>query len=100
MSTEKTGPDQPPKPVEKPLSMLDLAAILVKHYGLHNGCYDLMVEFQIGAGPVGPQNGTRMPGAMVGVSRVGLIPSRTGGPTTVDAAIVNPTKKTRKKKVA
>lgn len=77
--------------------MRDLAAVLIRHYGLHEGLYDLLIEFQVGVGAVGPDPTALTPGAMIGVSRVGLIPSRSKGPTTVDAAIINPTKKAPRK---
>lgn len=100
MSTDNTPATWPPAPIGTPLSMRDLAAVLVKHYGLHEGRYDLLIEFQIGMGAVGPDPTALTPGAMIGVSRVGLMPSQTDGPTTVDAAIVNPAKKARKKAAA
>jgi len=77
--------------------MRDLAGVLVKHYDLHEGHFDLLVEFQIGMGAVGPDPNALTPGAMIGVSRIGLMPSKTDGPTTVDAATINPAKKSRKK---
>jgi len=77
--------------------MRDLASVLVKHYGLTEGIYDLVVEFQIGTGAVGPDQGNLVPGAMIGVSKVGLVPTTKQGPNTVDAALINPTKKLRKK---
>ncbi|MDZ4251930.1 MAG: hypothetical protein U1A72_05080 [Sulfuritalea sp.] len=97
MSTDKSATSWTPTPVEAPLSMRDLAGVLVKHYDLHEGHFDLLVEFQIGMGAVGPDPSALTPGAMIGVSRIGLMPSRADGPTTVDAAIVNPAKKSRRK---
>lgn len=88
---------QPVAAIDSPLSMRDLATVLVKHYGLHEGVYDLMLEFQIGTGPVGPDATSLSPGVMIGFSKIGLMPSINTGPTTVDAAIVNPEKKSRKK---
>jgi hypothetical protein len=70
--------------------MRDLTAVLVKHYGIHEGRYDLLIEFQIGMGAVGPDPASLTPGAMIGVSRVGLMPAKGNGPTSVDAALVNP----------
>lgn len=99
MSTDKVEVVTQP-PVATPLSLQDLATVLIKHYGLHEGCYDLMIEFQIGVGAVGPAPEALSPGVMIGVSKVGLIPSKSTGPATVDAAIVNPAKKSRKKAVA
>ena len=97
MSTDKPATSWTPTPVEAPLSLRDLAGVLVKHYDLHEGHFDLLVEFQIGMGAVGPDPTALTPGAMIGVSRIGLMPSKTDGHTTVDAAIVNPAKKSRKK---
>lgn len=79
--------------------MRDLASVLVKHYGLTEGIYDLVVEFQIGIGAVGPDKDSLLPGAMIGVSKVGLVPTTKQGPNTVDAALINPTKKLRKKTI-
>lgn len=53
--------------------MRDLATLLTKHYGLHEGAYDLMLEFQIGIGAVGPDVDYLVPGAAIGVSRIGLM---------------------------
>lgn len=80
----------PRPPVDSPLSMRDLTGMLIKHYGLHEGKFDLMVEFQIGMGAVGPDPESVTPGAMIGLSRVGLMPTDTPTPTTLDAAVVNP----------
>jgi hypothetical protein len=78
--------------------MRDLASVLVKHYGLTEGTYDLMIEYQIGTGAVGPDKDNLLPGAMIGISRVGLMPAtKPGGPNTVDASLVNSGKKPRKK---
>lgn len=97
MSTDAKTREQNPAPVDPPLSMRDLAAVLVKHYGLTEGTYDLMVEFQIGTGAVGPDKDNPLPGVTTGVSRVGLIPTAKAGPNTVDAALINPAKKLRQK---
>ncbi len=84
-------------PVKLPLSLQELAAVLVKHYALTEGVFDLMVEYRIGVGAVGPDKQSLIPGAMIGVSKVGLLPSSKPGPNTVDAAMVNPAKKSGKK---
>lgn len=98
MSTDKSPINSISESVEAPLSIRELASVLVKHYGLHEGCFDLLVEFQIGTGAVGPDPAAPIPGAMIGVSRIGLMPSRTDGFTTVDAALVNQVKKSRNTK--
>lgn len=90
MSTEDLTAGSPFFPVEPPLSMRDLTTVLIKHYGIHEGRYDLLIEFQIGMGAVGPDPASLIPGAMIGVSKVGLMPAKVNGPTSVDAALVNP----------
>lgn len=79
-----------PVPVESPVSTSELTSILIKHYGLHEGRYDLLIEYQIGVGPVGPDPTKLVPGVMFGIGRIGLLAAKGDGPTTVDAAMVNP----------
>lgn len=76
----------------------DLAEILVKHHNLHEGLYDLAFEFQIAVGAIGPSPESVLPGAMIGIKGVGLMKADKEGPQTVDAAKVNPMKKTTRKK--
>lgn len=90
MSTNDQNLSLSPSPVESPISMRDLTILLIKHYGIHEGCYDLLVEFQIGMGAVGPDPASLTPGAMIGVSKVGLMLAKENGPSSVDARIVNP----------
>lgn len=81
----------------------EITALLVKHHGLHEGFYDLMLEFQIGVGAAGPDPSSVIPSAMVGVKRIGLMKTIVLGTTTVNAAEVNPPvqpKKTVAKKVS
>lgn len=79
------------------LSIKDLTEILVKHQNLHEGLYDLNVEFMMGFGQIGPTPEQVLPGAMLGLSRFGLNKVEHVGPNTVDAAVANPLKKTRAK---
>ncbi len=97
MSIDAKTLGKTPAPVGAPLSLSDLAVLLVKHYGLNEGTFDLMLQYQIGAGPVGPDKDHLVPGVMMGVSQIGLVPSTNLGPSTVDASLVNPVKKPRKK---
>ncbi len=99
MSTDRPvhEPVQDRQPVATPLSIRELTEVLIKHYGLHEGRYELIVEFQLGKGAISPEPGTSLPGLIFGVSKVGLIPSAADGATGVDAAISNPTKKPLKK---
>lgn len=87
MPTDKAK-ELPDKP--EPLSLKELAAVLVRHYGLTEGLYDVLVEFKIGVGAVAPSDEPRIPGAIVGVSRVGLNPvtEASTNAAVVDAAEV------------
>lgn len=69
-----------------PLNMRQLTEVLVRHHGLTEGLFDLLVEFQIGTGAVGPDKDRLLPGAMIGLARVGLTPAKVRGPNTLDAA--------------
>lgn len=81
-------------------TLTELTEILIKHQGLHEGLYNLSLEFQLAVGAVGPTPELLCPGAMIGVSRIGL--SKTAAEKannhTVDAAKVNPTSKKSPKK--
>lgn len=81
------------------LSLRDLTEILIKHYGINDGKYDILLEFQIGTGMFGPSPENTLPSAFVGVSKIGLTPTSVITATTVDASMVNPSKpkKLRKK---
>ncbi|MBB6243091.1 hypothetical protein [Rhodanobacter sp. MP1X3] len=83
--------------VGTPLGLRELTVLLVKHYGYHEGKYDLLVEYQIGAGPIGPTPENRVPGIMVGFAKLGLSTSTQDGPLTVDAAVENPKPKSKAK---
>lgn len=99
MPTKPLDRGLPTEPVAEPLSMRELAAVLVKHYGLHEGHYTLVVEFQVGTGPVGPDRENLTPGAMLGVSKVGLMPTKEAdGVLTVDAKNINPTTTSKSRK--
>ena len=64
--------------------------MLVKHFGYHEGLFDLAMEFQLGIGRVGPTPATQLPGAIVAISRIGLARADVLNPWTVDATKVNP----------
>lgn len=97
MSIDAKTLEKTPTPVGVPLSLGELAVLLVKHYRLNEGTFDLMLQYQIGTGAVGPDKDHLVPGVMMGVSQVGLVPSTKVGPSIVDASLVNPMKKPRKK---
>ena len=73
----------------------EITEILVRHHGLHEGLYDLALEFQIAIGAVGPDPASIVPGAMFGVRRIGLTRTEKAGVSTVNAAEVNPAASTK-----
>ena len=81
-------------------SLVELTEILVKNQGLHEGLYNLSLEFQLAVGAIGPAPELICPGAMIGVSRIGLSKTEKEKTNihTVDAAEVNPAPKIRAKK--
>lgn len=81
-------------------SLRELTEILIKNQGLHEGLYNLSVQLQIGVGAVGPSPELICPGAMLGVSRIGLSKTEKGKENihTVNAAEINPAPKKRARK--
>lgn len=81
-------------------SLTELTAILIKNQKIHEGLYNLSVQLQIGVGAVGPSPELICPGAMLGVSRIGLSRTEEGEENihTVNAAEVNPAPKDRARK--
>lgn len=77
------------------LSLKELAAVLIKHYKLHEGLYETSIGLQVAVGAVGPTPDTVVPGAMLGVTGVGLRKTDVVGLHTIDASEVNPKKKSK-----
>ncbi len=89
----------PPMTVGQPISLRKVTELLIKHYDLHEGNYDLLMEFQLGVGLIAQSPELPIaPTAMVGISRLGLTHAPVVSPNTVDASVVNPLKKSSKKK--
>lgn len=84
--------------VAQPLSNRELVALLIQHYQLHVGHYELLVEFMIGSGNMGPTAETYAPTALVSFSKVGLVKTAHPTPMSLDASSVNPAKKPRARK--
>lgn len=95
MSTELPILGQPPVAVATPLAMREVIELLIKHYELHEGKYDLLLEYQFGAGAFGPTPETVNPGVMIGIAKLGLTRAEKTGPLTVDASLVNPLQPTK-----
>lgn len=90
MSTSDPAQVQPPVPVGTPLGIRELTAALVRHYDLHEGLYDLFLEYQFAFGNFGPSPSEVVPSAVVGLSKLSVTRVTQTGPLTVDAAEVNP----------
>lgn len=85
--------------VAEPLSMRELATVLIRHFDLKEGLYETAIEFQIGTGPIGPDLENLVPGALIGINRISLRLANPDSRTAVDAAKVNgPVKPARKPK--
>ncbi len=83
----------------EPFSLRELTEIIIKHKKIHEGKYNLSFEFQIAVGAIGPSLESIFPGAMFGISRVGIKKPDVENIHTVDAAEVNPLPKKRAKKI-
>lgn len=80
------------------LSLKELAEILVRHHGYTEGIYETTIEFQIAVGAVGPNPQQTLPGAIVGISKIGLSKISEMNHHSVDASLINAPKKPRAKK--
>lgn len=92
MDANSTSPVLSPTPINLDLHLShgELAAVLMKHFGIHEGWYDVSFEIQIAIGKVGPVDGPQLPGGAMGIRRVGLNKVAPNTPGAVDAAEVNP----------
>lgn len=74
----------------------ELAEILVKNQGIHDGLWGVFVRFGIGAANVATPNGEMRPTALVPVLEIGLQKFDEASNLTVDAAKINPASKSAK----
>ena len=86
------------QPHQTMLDTKELIGILIREMGLHEGHFSLAVEFAFTAGNVGPSPDQTMPGAIIGISKIGIVESEIPTPNTVNASEVNPKKLARTKK--
>jgi|APGre2960657468_1045069.scaffolds.fasta_scaffold338413_1 hypothetical protein len=80
------------------LDLKSLTEVLIRHFDIHEGIYQLNFGFRIGVGGFamdGSPESPPLPGAMVGVEGVNIlrIPDGVDLPNAVDAAKVNPVNK-------
>jgi hypothetical protein len=77
----------------------ELLELLIKHLGIHEGQWSLMLGLGVGSGNFGPTPNQTFPGVMVTVNQIGIqrlapgMPQGGPGSVVVDAAKVNPKKR-------
>lgn len=73
----------------------ELIELLIKDQGLHEGYFDISVNYGIMMGGFLSPNGQTCPSAIVAIEGIGLkqVPELAGA--ALDAAVVNPAKKKR-----
>ena len=71
----------------------EVVEALIKQAGLHEGRWQLVMNFGLAAANMGPNNSDLVPGAAVAVAGIGLLRANPGSPPalTADASVVNPT---------
>lgn len=85
------------EPIQLMFSHQELAEILIKKSGIHDGTWSIAIEFKMGAATIGPDEANIMPSGVISVSRIGIQESPRENPLSVDAAIVNPKPKPKPK---
>lgn len=70
----------------------EVAALMVKDQGLHEGLWMAQVVFGFAAINTGPNPDDLYPTAMVPVQSIGLTRVTETGPLTIDASVANPAK--------
>jgi len=73
-----------------PFTYQELAEILIKHEGIHEGLWGIYVEFGIGATNIGQGPNDILPAAVVPIVKLGLQRFTEPNNLTADAAKVNP----------
>lgn len=78
----------------------EVVEALIRYNNIHEGLWDLYIEFGLAGANVGPgPKGDLNPAAIVPVLKIGLQRSEKSTNLTADAATVNPLTKTESKKV-
>ena len=73
-------------------SHAEVTEALVKKLDLHEGLWQVTIEFKLAAALMGSSAEDAMPTALVGVSKIGMHKVEKKTHLTVDAAVVNPKK--------
>lgn len=78
------------EPSQIGFSFKELAEILVKKQGIHEGVWGIFVRFGLAASNVGPSDSDLKPSAIIPIVEIGLQKFETENNLSVDAAMVNP----------
>lgn len=78
----------------------EVVELMIRHLGLHEGKWMLMANFGFSAANLGPTGDEMSPGAATVLNHIGITRATDSSPPslTVDAAKVNPTTTTRRKR--
>lgn len=77
----------------------EVVEALIKKQGLHEGVWQLYVEFKLGAGNISAEEPSQYhPAAIIPIVKIGLIVAKEPSNLTADAAVVNPRPARRKSK--
>lgn len=79
-------------PNQVTFKLKEIAELLVKHQGIHEGHWGIFVRFGLNATNIGDSSNEMYPSAIVPVTELGIQRFDEPNPLTVDAAVVNPTK--------
>jgi hypothetical protein len=74
------------------LTLREIGKLLLEKFDIHEGLFDMKVDFQIASGPMGPNPSELVPGLVIAISKVGLLRSTAPNGSTFNAALVNPKK--------
>ena len=95
---------KPPSPLIGRLGLPQITAILLRENNIHEGFYELSVEFGLAVGTFGAAGLAASPGVMCTVTALALRHCAEPNPLSVDAALANPRVKaapaTRKRSAA
>jgi hypothetical protein len=72
------------------LTHQELVTLLIKHKGIHEGIWQLLINFGFGAANIGPNAAALNPTAMIPITGIGIHRATELNALTVNAAVVNP----------
>lgn len=95
----KASPLEPTPSTQQPdlVKVQQLTELLIKHYGITSGFYELGVHFGMGNGNFKNPKGELVPGVFFGLDALSLVPAVPESPGAVDASKCNPAGKKKPK---